>query len=219
MLSRKQRAQITIYVLKKLYPQCVKRKNLFADKDAEDLVEEIGVHLWIQLIRYRRKPFDQALKLAMTIGVNRLRSIVRTRLTVMKRGSQATMIPYHGTEQRSKSSSKKKNQDTFSLTSKDFQFNGVQVVDTLEAIVSAAIMRVGTKKANALVKALMYDWRVKKTTQPQEALMTELNRNRKGVRKLVAAFTEDIKHRDKSSESATYENLLQKIDGTWKKQL
>jgi hypothetical protein len=185
-------------------------------------VEEIGVHLWIQLIRYRRKPFDQALKLAMTIGVNRLRSIVRTRLTVMKRGSKAIMIPYYGTEQRSRQTnqrSSKKQQDTFSLTSRDFHFNGVQVVDTLEAIVSAAIIRVGTKKANSLVKALMYDWRVKKTTAPQQILMTELKQTRKGVRKLVAAFTEDIKHRDKSSESASYDNLLQKIDGTWKKQL
>ena len=219
MLTWKQRAKITVYCMRKLYPLCVRRKNLFTDKDAEDLVEELGVHIWVALTsRYRKKPYDQALRLAMTTGINRLKSIVRTRMTVVKRGAGTTSIPYYGVQQSRRSGGKKRLVDNYALVSTDVTLNGVQLIDTLEAIVSAAITRVGSpQKAKALVKALLFDWRKKKLVPTQRKLMATLKRDRKGVRRLVSRFTEDIRKQGRGSESATYDNLLQKVEGKWKK--
>lgn len=216
MLSRKQRAEITAYVLKKIYPLCVKRENLFSEKDADDLMEDIGVHLWIRLIRYRRKPYNDAVKLAMTIANNRLTSIVRSRLTVRKRGAGATEIPFPGTTATDKRTQDKFHDPLWSMDAGIYG-NGTRIIDAMELIVSAAIMRVGTKRADALIKALLYDWRKRKVTPSQQALMEILRRDRSGVRRLVRSFTQEMRKEITPSGQTSYP--LHKVEGRWRNPL
>lgn len=215
MLTRKQRAKITTYCLKKLYPECVKRQNLFTDMDAADLVEELGVHIWVALIRYRRKPYDQALKLAIATGVNRLKSIVRSRMTVVKRGAKAQIVPLTSGEKHDEESGGAT--ESYWLYDRGLYSNGIRVIDALELICSAAILRVGVKRADALVKALAYDWRKSKVTKPQKELMHTLNRDRKSVRDLVASFTRAVRRELGPDEALSYQ--IQKIEGRWKNPL
>jgi hypothetical protein len=205
MLSKSQRAEILIYCLKKLHPQCVKRKNLFSDMDAEDLVEEVGVHIWIALMRYRKKPYRNALKLAFATGRNRLISIVRTRMTVVKRGAKAKFISEDV-------------DDLYWLSSRSIHSNGVEVVNVLETIGSIAILRVGLRRSPALVKALMYDWRRKPSAQ-QKPLMEALDRNRIGVRKLVAEFIVDIQRQIPPGQYVPEDHVMEKVEGRWKRKM
>lgn len=202
MLSKTQRGTILVYCLKKLYPQCVKRKNLFTHMDAEDLIEELGVHIWIALTRYRNKSYNDALKLAFTTGRNRLTSIVRTRMTVVKRGANAKFLPENI-------------DDVYWLSSRGIYSNGVQVIDTLEMIGSTAIARVGVRRADSLVKALMYDWR-RRPQGNQLAIMEALQRSRIQVRKMVADFIREIRLQFPSGGYVADDNLLEKVDGCWK---
>jgi len=203
MLSRAKRAKITIRCMKKLYSQCMKRKGLFTDKDADDLMEEIGIHIWINLIKYRKKPYKQALKLAMTIGVNRLTSIVRSKLTVARRGSAAIFV-------------NKSIDDLYWLTGNNLHSNGVQMIEMIEAIVSAAIAKVGVRKSDALVRSLLYDWRRRNITTEQKAIMETLSKTRKEMKIVTSRFISQIQSDAPKLKSTNYNNLIQKYEGRWR---
>ena len=212
VLSRDDRANITLHVLKQLRPQFRARENLFSGMDAADLLEEVGVHVWIALIRYRKKPYDDAVKLAMRSAVNRLTSMVRTQLTVVKRGAGAEHISI----EKERETRGHHNNDRLNLTSSSIHLNGVRVVDALEAICSAAIIRVGVPKANALVRSLLYDWRSRNLSEHQKEIMQVMNRDRKTMRRLVSGFTKELRGQTQPNEYIRQENIIQKIDGRWK---
>lgn len=203
MLSRTKRALIVIDCMKRLHPLCVKRKNLFPEKDAEDLMEEVGVYMWICLLRYRNKPYNEASKLAFITGKNRLTSIVRSRMTVVKRGSKVKFVPGNS-------------DDLQWMSSKGIYSNGTQIVEALEAIVTTAVMKIGVSKSNDLVRALLYDWHDRKPVSEQVAIMNRLGRTRKEVRILVDEFTDEIRRRIHSSRDESMHNPVRKVDGKWK---
>ena len=212
MLTRKERVKITAYVLKKMYPKCVSyKKKLFADQDAMDLLDEVGVQVWIALIRYRRKPYKEAIKLAYRTATNQLNSLVRTKITVKKRGAGSHTISLN-TEENDEEDNERYEGNW--MSDPGLYSNGIKIVDAIELICSSAIFRVGTRKADALVKALLYDWRLKRTNVEQRKLMKILNRDRKEVRKLVNSFSRQMKKQIGPEETHSYP--IQKVDGIWK---
>jgi len=199
MLNRAKRGKILMRALKDLHPLCVRRKNLFSDMDVDDIVEELGVHIWIALIRYRKKPYKQAVKLAYKVGRNRLTSIVRSKLSVVKKGSNVKFTSFDLPEMGW-------------ISSSGIYFNGIQIVDTLELIASAAIRKVGIRKASALVRALLYDWKPRRTSEEQNMIMQVLKRDKNAVHKLVRRFSTEVRR------SITIDHdhqSLEKVDGKW----
>lgn len=203
MLTRKQRGKILIRSLKLLHPHCLKRKNLFSDKDVDDLLEELGVHIWIALIRYRKRTYDEAERIAFTVGKNRLTSIVRSKLTVYKKGAKFNQI--EGSPD-----------DIYWMSSGSMHSNGVQIIDTLETIASIAIMKVGLRRADSLMRALLYDWRSRKPVREQKIIMQVLGKDRIEIRKLVRRFIFEIRRELPGSQYSQHDNMLEKVDGTYR---
>jgi hypothetical protein len=129
--------------------------------------------------------------------------LVRSRLTVAKRGAFSKIVPLHI-------------DDLYWLSDRSLYSNGVHVVETIETIVTIAIMKVGFKRSDALIKALLYNWRTTKLEPEQIKLMKHLGRDRIATRKLVSSFIDELRYRLPSGKFIPEEHVLERIDGVWK---
>jgi hypothetical protein len=202
-LSKRQQVNILKYCLKRLHSKCKKYSKLFSDKDTDDLVEEIAIHIWMALIRYRRKPRKQALMLAYRTGQNRLLSIVRSKMTVIKGGSKIVMTGDNA-------------DDLYWTSSHGMMENGIKIIETLEVLGSIAIQLVGYKKSDSLLKALLYDWRSKNLTPRQRHIMLRMNASRTEMRDWTKLFSDEVQKQIAPGEFNLHDSLMEKKDGRWK---
>lgn len=197
-LSKKQRTEILTYCLKKLAPVVRKRAALFAGTP-EDLLDEVGVQIWIALLRYKHKPYNDALKLAYRTGQNRLTSLVRTMLTVKRHGHHVKMVPL----------------EAVSPLLIQRNSNPIVVVEFYDTLVALAIRIAGYHKAGWLVRAALYDWSPQApVTEEQAAILAAFGKKRT-VNVQVHRLYQSLRYSLVSEEKGG----AAKHDGVWRAEL
>lgn len=198
-LSRAQREAILAYCLKGLSPVMRRRAPLVKPGGFEDLVDEVGIHIWIALLRYRRKPYDEALKLAYRSGQNRLASIVRSVLTSRRRGATLKFVSLD-----SVAPTLYQSEDMTSCAALEF----------IEIMVTLAVRIVGPDKATHLVQATLHDWsRRTRTTENHRRIMDNLGLQRRDVVESIMRLREALR---KALVAETKPLTVRTPEGVWK---
>jgi len=136
-LNRAERAQILSDCMSNeiLMRMCIKRSALFPMSPV-DLMDEIAVRMWIALWEYRRKPIDEAFKIALKCGYNQLRTLVRNqmkKITLVNDANKLEKTP-------------------------DNSIIGLETKEVLDCMEKIAIMLVGKTKAVHLIRSVLLDW-------------------------------------------------------------
>ena len=195
MVSREDCYSITGYCLEKMNRACVERQNLFKPfMSKDDLLDEIGVKIWQELARYRHRlpTYAMARNFAFRVAQNHLRSMVRSKLTVRKRGAYASFVDNEVTSGHQLGSPQ--TVDIFdTIGSEDIAANGQLAFEAVEHIVSVAIRLIGSEKYVLLCRALCYDWSGNLEPE-QEFILVHLGLNRKQLLRLMRKLGKRIRN-------------------------